>query len=92
MADYEYQTLLGADLSYPEDRWHSYIKLFSHAWNFGRVDLVVLVIEWILYLIFTAFITVRVANLVKWDFAYISIPLYLAVTLGCLRTAFWYDI
>jgi len=92
MSDQPYQTLLGADVSYPEDRWHAYIKLFSHAWNFGRVDLVVLVIEWILYLIFTAFITVRAANLVKWDFAYISIPFYVAVVLGCMRTAFWYDL
>lgn len=86
-----YQSLLGDDVAYPEDRYHAYLKLFSHSWNFGRVDLGVLLIEWILYLIFTAFITVKCAKIVRWDFVYISIPLYIAVVLGCARTAFWYD-
>lgn len=90
MGTIDYQQLLGDDISYPEDRYHAYLKLFSHAWNFGRVDLGVLGIEWILYLIFTAFITVKSANLVKWDFIYISIPLFIALVLGCMRTAFWY--
>ena len=87
----DYQTLLGEDVGYPNDRWHAYIKLFSHAWNFGRIDLGVLVIEWILYLIFTSFVTAKTARLIKWDFAYLSIPLFIAVVLGCMRTAFWYD-
>ena len=90
MGTVDYSILLGDDVSYPEDRYHAYLKLFSHAWNFGRVDLGVLLIEWILYLIFTAFITVKSARLVKWDFVYISIPLFIALILGCLRTAFWY--
>lgn len=86
-----YQSLPGEDIAYPNDRYHAYLKLFSHSWNFGRVDLGVLLIEWILYLIFTAFIAVKSAHLVKWDFVYISTPLYVAVLLGCLRTGFWYD-
>lgn len=90
MADHPYINLAASDISYPEDRFHSYLKLFSHAWNFGRVDLGALVIEWILYLIFTAFITVRAAHFIQWEFAYISIPLYIAVVFGCTRTAFWY--
>jgi hypothetical protein len=86
-----YSTLPGADVGYPEDRAHAYLKLFSHAWDFGRVDLAAFWIEWILYLILTAFVTVKAGGLVKWDFAKISIPLYIALVIGSLRTAFWYD-
>lgn len=85
-----YHTLLGEDVSYPDDLPHSYLKLFSHAWNFGRFDLGVLALEWSLYLIFTAFIAAKAALIVKWDFANVSIPFYIALALGCIRSAFWF--
>lgn len=86
----QYRTIPGEDVGYPEDRPHAYLKLFSHAWDFGRIDLAVLLLEWISYLILTAFGTVKAAGLVKWDIVYVSIPLYVALVLGCMRTAFWY--
>lgn len=90
MSKYKYSSLNGESLAYPPERPYAFLKLFAHAWNFGRFDLGVLLLEWISFLIFTAFITVRAAGFIHWDFVFISIPLYIAIGLGCMRTAFWY--
>lgn len=78
--------------SYPRTKKHQFIKLLTHSYNFGRFDLATLLVEWLNYLLFTAFLAAWLEDVIQWDLASVAIPLYIAISLGFLRSGFWYVI
>lgn len=84
------QNLFSTDVSYPQETKYAYLKLLSHAWNFGRFDLGVLGLEWAFYLIFTSLVLTRLIGIFTWSIGYISIFFYIALALGIIRSLIWY--
>jgi len=76
---------------YPPDAYHQYLKLFTHSYDFGRFDLATLVVEWLCYLIFTAFVVCKADRVFpEWDWITVFIPLFIALALGTMRSICWY--
>jgi hypothetical protein len=75
---------------YPRLRKYQYLKLLTHSFEFGRVDLGTLLIEWFCYLLSTAFLCARLEGFILWDWGGVAAPLFVGLSLGFLRSAFWY--
>lgn len=78
------------DESYPKNRYHQYIKLLTHAYSFGRIDLYFLIFEWLAYLAYTILSVLKLSGSIKWDWGYTSFPLYIGLGTGVLRSFLWY--
>lgn len=77
------------DESYPKKRYYQYLKLLTHTFNFGRIDLYFLVFEWSMYFLYTLFSSLKIDGALEWDWGYLSAPLYVGIGTGFLRTFLW---
>ena len=77
------------DSGYPRTPHFQMLKLLTHAWDFGRFDLITYILEWVSVLVYTVLVFFRTVLHREWPWGIISISLYVAFGLGLIRSLFW---